>query len=629
MAAFAIAAFALSFVANIGLRDAVSDAKRAKEVMTSAHRLENLMLDLEMDSRGFILAKDQRFLRSYNTARAAFAGQAANLERVSAADDAYQGRQARQIVQADYSYIRDYSVPLMNTERNNPASARSRVASGEGLKRLAPLRDQFTRLLDAQRKITAAREHRSVAAAREAKITALAVGAGLLGLVCFFVAYLTRTVVYPVRRTSAMASELAAGDLAVRMPETSPGEIGVLETTFNTMASSLEASYDKLRLAAQEQRALRRIATLVARGVSPAEVFTAVAAEAGRVLGVDHTIIVRHESDNTVTVVGYWNDPRTPKVMPPLDGHWPVEDGTVTAAVLTTGRPARKADYEHATSAIGIWSQSMGTRCVVGCPVKVEGRVWGALFTHSLVPGVEPDVTEDRMCEFVELVGTAMANAQARSDLLASRARVVAAADESRQRIERMLHDGTQQRLVALGLKLRMAQDSVSPCQEELKQQLFNAVEELSSALTDVQEISRGIAPPLLTARGLPPALRSLARRSPVPVKLDVRIDGRLPKPIETAIYYSVSEALTNLAKHARASVVEVHVRLQDTTVRLSVRDDGVGGADLRSGSGLLGLKDRVGALDGRIDVVSPAGGGTSLLIDIPIKHGSPPESHP
>jgi signal transduction histidine kinase len=454
----------------------------------------------------------------------------------------------------------------------------------------------------------------------------LAVAAGFIGLICFFIAYLTRTVVHPVRRSSAMAGELAKGDLAVRMPETSPGEIGVLENTFNTMASALETSHDKLRQVAQEQGALRRIATLIARGVAPSEVFTAVAGEAGRVLGADHTVIVRYEPDNTVTAVGYWNHPRAPKVMPPLDGHWPVEDGTVTAAVLRTGRPARKTDYEHATSAIGIWARSVGTRCVVGCPVNVEGRVWGAMFTHSLVTGVDPDVAEDRMSEFVGLVSTAIANAQARSDLLASRARVVAAADEGRRRIERNLHDGAQQQLVALTLKLRMAQVSIPPQEEELKQELSTAVEDLSSILTDVQELSRGIAPPSLTAKGLPPALRTLARRSPVPMKLDVRIGQRLPSPIETAIYYSVSEALVNVAKHARASAVEVHIRVEDTTVRLSVRDDGVGGADLRRGSGLVGLKDRVEALDGKIDVVSPAGGGTSLLIDIPIKHGSPPE---
>ena len=619
MVALVIGTFALWLLASVGLRDAASEASRARAVLIAGYRLENVVLDLDMDSRAFILMDDQRFLGSYNTARAAFDGYAADFERVSASDDASQGRRAQQIVRADNSYLHDYSVPLMKTARNDNARARARVVSDEGLKRLIELRDRFARFKDAQRKITAARVHRSVAAAREAQTTALVVAVGSLGLICLFITYLTRVVVRPVRRVSAMAGELAQGDLAVRMPETSPGEIGMLENSFNTMAVSLETSRDKLHLVADEQRALRRIATLVARGVAPQELFTAVATEAGRLLGADHTTIVRYEPDNTVTVVGYWSDPRAPQVMPPLDGHWPVEDGTVTAAVLASGRPARITDYSHATSAIGVFASLNGIRCVVGCPITVEGRVWGALL-DSLVTEAPPDA-EDRMCQLVELISTAIANAQSRSDLLASRARIVTAADESRQRLERRLHDGTQQRLVSATLRLRVAQGSVTPEQEELQQQLSAAVEELSQALVEVQEISRGIAPSTLTVRGLPSALRSLVRRSPVPAELDVRIDRRLAEPVEMAIYYTVSEALTNVAKHAGATTVDVRVRLQDTAVRLSIEDDGVGGADLHGGSGLLGLKDRVEAFGGRLELISPTGHGTSLLADIPIGH--------
>jgi signal transduction histidine kinase len=386
------------------------------------------------------------------------------------------------------------------------------------------------------------------------------------------------------------------------------------------MAGSLVASRDKLSQVAKEQGALRRIATLVARGVAPSEVFTAVAAELGRVLGADHTHLVRFEPDNTATVVGFWSHPDFPQLRPPLNGTWPIEEGTVSAAVLATARPARRTDFGQASDEIGAWVRSRDVRCVVGCPVNVEGRVWGAMMMHAMENEPEPGVTEDRMREFVELISTAIANAQGRSDLLASRARVVAAADESRRRIERRLHDGTQQRLVSLALRLRMMQESVAPDQEELKQEMSDVVEDLSNTLTDVQEISRGIAPPILSAKGLPPALRALARRSSVPVSLDVSIGRRLPEPIEAALYYSVSEALTNVAKHARASGVEVQICVEDTTVRLSVSDDGVGGADFRGGSGLVGLKDRVEALDGRIEVVSLPGAGTSLLIDIPEK---------
>jgi signal transduction histidine kinase len=621
MVAFAIGTFAPLLFAIKGLHHAVADARRARTVLVSVHRLEEIMFDLEMDSRAFILIRDQRFLRSYDAARAAFDGQAVNLEQVAAEVDVHQGDRARQIVRADNAYVNDYSVPLMNTERTDPAGARARVVSGEGIQRLASLRDQLTRFTAAQRMIATVRERRSVAAARKAQLTALAVLACSLGMICFFVAYFTKVIVRPIRRASAMAGELADGDLSVRMPETSPGEIGMLENTFNTMAGSLETSRDTLRLVAEEQGALRRIATLVARGVTPEEVFTAVATEVGHVLGVDHTTIIRYEPDNTVTLVGYWNAPRAPKLMPPLDGRWPIEDGTVTAAVLTTGRPARMTDYEHATSTIGVWARSKGIRCVVGCPVSVDGRIWGAMLVHSLTAEAEPHA-EHRMCKFVALVSAAIANAQGRSDLLASRARVVAAADESRRRIERKLHDGAQQQLVGLALKLRMMRDSLAPCQEGVRRELSIAVEDVNNALTNVQEISRGIAPSVLTAKGLPSALRVLAQRSPVPVELDVCIGRRLPENVETAIYYIVSEALTNAAKHAYACAVDVHIRMRHTTVWLSIRDDGVGGADPRRGTGLLGLRDRVEALGGRLGVVSPAGNGTSLFIDIPMDHG-------
>jgi signal transduction histidine kinase len=621
MAVLEIGVSALLCVAIIGLGDAGAVARRSEAVLASANRLETLMFDLEMGSRGFVLTGDQGFLRSYSTARAALAGQGEKLERASLVEGGDQGRWAGRIVQAGQAYLRDYSVPLMNTERNDHASARDRVMSDEGLKRLAVIRDQFTRFTDAQRRIAAASGQRFVGTGRGASVTAVAAVAGALLLIWASITYLTRAVVRPIRRVSAMAERLADGDLAVRVPETSPSAVGTLERTFNTMAGSLETSRDKFHQVVEEQRALRRVATLVARGAPPSEVFATVASEVGSVLGADHTNVVRYEPDNTATVVGYWNDPRVSKVMPPpMDGHWPVEDGTVTGAVLTTGRPARITDYEHATSAVGIWARSMGIRCVAGCPVNVDGNIWGAMTMYSLVTEM-PAGVEDRLLEFVELLATAIANAQSRSDLLASRARVVAAADESRRRIERDLHDGAQQQLVALGLKLRAAQTAVAPCQEQLKEQLAGTVQGLTGVMENLREISRGLVPGILTKSGLRPALRSLARRSPVPVRLDVGACRCLPEPIQVAIYYTVSEALTNVAKYAHASVVDVHLTVRDSTVRLAIHDDGVGGAHIGGGSGLVGLKDRIEALGGSIAVDSPAGGGTSLLSDIPIGH--------
>ena len=616
-----IGTFALLFLAILRVRDAGMIERHSEGVLIATDRLEKSVIDLDEESRGYVLTGDAEFLWDYTTDHATIAAEEGDLIRMAATGNAEQNRRAREIVQADEAYLRDYVVPLVTAARTDPAAARSMLQDRQGPRKLNDLRDQCESFETAQRKITAASERRSIDAARTAAITAaISAGAALL-LICLYVAYLMRVIVRPARRAAVVAVALAKGDLSVRMPETSPGELGTIATRFNTMVGSLETSRDKLRQVADEQRALRRVATLVACGVSPAEVFDAVAAEVGHVLDVDHTEMIRFESDDTARVVGYWNNPDVPKVMPPLNGHWPIENGTVTAAVLTTERPARMKNYEHATSAIGIWAHAAGIRCVVGCPVKVEGRVWGAMLIHSLDAEPLPGVTEARMQEFMELVGAALANAQSRSDLLASRARVVAAADESRRRIERDLHDGAQQQLVTLALKLRTVESTaVAPGQERLKAQLSGLVHDLSNILDGLQEVSRGIVPPILTRSGLRPALRSLVRHAPVPVELNADITGRLPESVEVATYYTVSEVLTNVVKHAHASEVRVDLMTEHRTVRLAIHDDGIGGAELGGGSGLVGLKDRVEALGGGIEVLSPVGVGTSVLVHIPLE---------
>jgi signal transduction histidine kinase len=625
MAFLMIGAFVLLFMAITGLRDAGIVARHSKTALVSADRLEKLMFGLDAESRGLIVTKDPSFLRSFDADRAALPVHEAALERASAKSDASQARWAHQIVQSDEAYMRDYLVPRVNTAKSDPAAARSMVEKGQGLRQLAALRNQCESFENAQGRIAARSEQHAVDAARTATVTAAISAVGALLLIGFFITYLTKVIIRPVRHAALVAGGLAEGDLAIRMPETSPGEIGLLECKFNTMVVSLEASRDQLCQVADEQGALRRVATLVACGVSPTQVFDAVAAEVGHVLEADHSEIIRFESDDTARVVGYWNDPRVPRVMPPLNGHWPIESGTVTATILTTERPARMKNYERATSAIGTWAHAAGIRCVVGCPVKVEGRVWGAMLIHTLESEPMPGVTEDRMQEFVELVGTAIANAQSRSDLLASRARVVAAADESRRRIERDLHDGAQQQLVTLALKLRTLETTaVAPGQRRLREHLSGVVHDLSNVMDDLQEVSRGIVPPILTRSGLRPALRSLARHSPVPVELNAGIIGRLTERVEVAVYYTVSETLTNVVKHAHASEVRVDLVMEHRTVRLSIHDDGRGGAELAGGSGLVGLKDRVEALGGSIEVVSPAGSGTSVLVEIPLEAESP-----
>ena len=225
-------------------------------------------------------------------------------------------------------------------------------------------------------------------------------------------------------------------------------------------------------------------------------------------------------------------------------------------------------------------------------------------------------VPEARLTDFAELAATAIANAEARAELTASRARIVATTDQARRRIERDLHDGAQQRLVSVALRLRTAAAAIPP-EEEVQQELAGIGSELDDALADLRELSRGIHPAILSEGGLGPALRTLARRSSVPVELQVGTKGRLPERIEVAAYYVVAEALANVAKHARASVVQVDVDADDGLLRLAIRDDGVGGADPARGSGLVGLKDRVEATGGTLRVESRRGQGTRLLVEL------------
>jgi len=368
---------------------------------------------------------------------------------------------------------------------------------------------------------------------------------------------------------------------------------------------------------AEEQAALRRVATLVAREASPPEVFSAVTEELGRILGADIAALVRLEPGNKAIVVATWSDGEGDLV--PIGTVISLEDESVATMVLRTGRPARADSPEHASGRIGALVRQLGVTSTVGTPIVVEGRLWGGMSVSSRQPEPLPMDTESRIADFAELVATAIANAEARTALTTSRARVVAAADETRRQIERDLHDGIQQRLVSLLLELRSAQATVPRQLGELEGALSRVGEGLASAFDELREISHGIHPAILSEGGLKPALRALCRRSAVPVELEVRAERRLPEPVEVAAYYVVSEALTNAAKHAGASVVNVELDTQDAILQLAIRDDGVGGADPGQGSGLVGLSDRIDALGGTLQVTSPAGSGTTLLIELPL----------
>jgi signal transduction histidine kinase len=366
-----------------------------------------------------------------------------------------------------------------------------------------------------------------------------------------------------------------------------------------------------------EREALRAVATLVMGGASPSEVFWIVCRALGSLLNADYASIGRFEPDRTVCHLAVWHDPRVPAVGAPFGGRWPMGDDTATAEVYRTGQPVRRSSVSI-FSEVGEWLRSRGVGQVAVCPVIVDGRTWGMAALLFLDSRPVLDGIETRMLEFVELLGCTIAQAEYRAELMTSRARLITASDATRRRIERDLHDGAQQRLVALGLALREAEENVPRDNDAVRRPLSNATECLSEALVQLREISHGLHPAILTQKGLVAAIRALAHHCPVPTELRTGIDRQLPEQIQVTLYYVVSEALTNVLKHANASIVHIDLSMNEDAIHLSIRDDGVGGANLRGGSGLSGLKDRVETVEGTIEVSSPIGGGTSLLINIP-----------
>ena len=386
-----------------------------------------------------------------------------------------------------------------------------------------------------------------------------------------------------------------------------------------TAIANSQAREELTRLA-EEQAALGRVATLVARGAPPADVFEAVSVEVGRLIPADASGLSRYEPDGTVTPVGGWT--RAGGYQIHIGERFTLVGRTAARLVFETHRPARIDGYDGLPGRAAAAARKAGWRSTVGVPVVVDGRLWGVVGVASATEQALPVGTEGRLAKFTDLLATAIANAGARAELDASRARIVATADATRRRIERDLHDGAQQQLVSLALEIRAAQASAPPELGTLQVEMSHVVERVTGVGDELREIALGLHPAILAEGGLGPALKTLAHRSPIPVELDVRAEGRLPEPVEVAAYYVVSEALTNAAKYARASVVRVGVEERDRTLCVVVRDDGVGGADPVRGSGLLGLKDRAEAIGGTISLESPDGAGTSLVVELPLEAG-------
>jgi signal transduction histidine kinase len=371
----------------------------------------------------------------------------------------------------------------------------------------------------------------------------------------------------------------------------------------------------EVRRFATEQAALRRGVTLIAREASSEEVFAAVTEELGRLLSIGGTTMVRYEPDRTVSVVASWGEC---KAGSPVGARLIVAGQDIASLVHRTGRPARIGGYAKATGPLGAYAHNLGFRSAVGTPIVVEGRLWGTMIAASRQAEPLPVGTERRIEEFTELVAAAISNDEARSELAASRARIVAAADAERRRVVRDLHDGAQQRLVHTVVTLKLARQALDNDEAVAQALVAEALDHAQHATAELRELAHGVLPASLTHGGLCPGIEALASRMSVPVRVEVAVD-RLPARIEATAYFVVAEALTNVAKHARANGAAVTARVENNTLRVVVRDDGVGGAR-RDGSGLLGLADRLAALDGRLCVETAAEGGSLVVADIPLR---------
>ena len=437
---------------------------------------------------------------------------------------------------------------------------------------------------------------------------------------------LRSAVAMPIHVNGRLWGAIAVGsDQAPQPPDTEQRMTQFTDLVATSVANAqtrgaLQASHDELARLLQEQAALRRVATLVARGIHPTEIFLAVSEEIRRLLDADSAGIARFEPDgSSVVVVGGVGGEVSDKL--PAGSRVKLRDYMAPAAVWRTGRAALVNEdlWSSAPGRIAEGLRELGFRSMLASPIIVEGRLWGVVNALSR-RGPFPADAADRMADFTELAATAVGNAESRAEVAASRTRIVAAADEARRRIERDLHDGAQQHLLALALRLRSA---AAPHEsDEIRTEVTDVAAGLTAVIDELREISHGIHPAILSSAGLRPALRALGRRSAIPVDMDVRIDGRLPEPVEVGAYYVVSEMLTNAAKHARASVVEVDAEASGGTLRVCVHDDGVGGADPKRGSGLVGLKDRIEALGGTFSMHSPVGGGTTVCCELPVSAG-------
>jgi signal transduction histidine kinase len=394
-------------------------------------------------------------------------------------------------------------------------------------------------------------------------------------------------------------------------PDTEKHLVGFTELVATAIANT--QARVELQSSADEQAALRRVATLVARSAPPEEVFAVVTGEAGRLLDADFAMMNRYTSDGTGAAVGAWARTGAPPIA--VGTRTPLRGRNVTSLVFETKQFVRIDGYNSVTGPFGDIAREAGIRALAGVPINVAGDLWGVVIVATRSEPLPAD-TESRLAGFTELAATAVANAEAQAEVAASRARIVAAADETRRRIERDLHDGVQQRLVTQALMLSDIRDRVPA---DVRADVDEVRGDLAATREELRDLCQGVHPAILVEVGLGAAIRALARRSPLPVRVQMRAGGRLPGSCEVTAYYVAAEAFTNAAKHANASAVDILIEEADGTLTVEVRDDGAGGADASRGSGLTGLRDRVEAVGGSMTLDSTAGAGTVLTVLLPV----------
>jgi signal transduction histidine kinase len=395
-----------------------------------------------------------------------------------------------------------------------------------------------------------------------------------------------------------------------------PERLDAVKLIAGQLAVSLDNAqlYADYRRVADEQAALGRVATLVAQGAPPTAVLDAVAAEIELLLDADGVTLGRYEADNAITVVAHrgWENWELP-----TGARFTHDGDSVTAAVRRTGRPARMDDFHNARGPFAQVVRDLGVRASIGAPITVEGRLWGVGVVYWTRDEPLPADTEQRVAQFARLLETAIANADSRDQLIASRARLLATGDEARRRVVRDLHDGAQQRLVHAIVTLKLAEQALRDDPAAVEALIRDALEAAEQGHEDLRELARGMLPTALTRGGLQSAITAMVERLGVPVDVEIA-DGRFPAEIEASAYFIVAEALTNVVKHAQATRAHVTTSVEHGILRVEVRDDGIGGADPHS-HGLVGMSDRVAALGGQLSVQSPPGAGTIVVATLPV----------